>query len=343
MKRQSPSMRLGVPGFATAGSPPDVVSRTSDLHRRTARDIVRHLALDALSWREWLPGTNLYSGSAHVQFLLLHHVFDDEAAAFGEMLRRLQNNYQFISYSDAVDRILMDRIDGAYLAISFDDGLKCCRRAAEIMADYGATACFFVCPPIIGETNRVEIARFCHDRLRHPITDFLSWDDIEHLLNAGNEVGGHTLDHVNLAAHPIGQAHEEIRGSYEMLTARIGSVRHFAWPYGQFSDISAKSVRTVFAAGYQSCASGARGCHGPTAGDGGPHQVLAPERLCIYRQSVVAGWPHRHVRYFLRRAARRPLTVDETWPSTIRPCSVAFEDISCTSPSTPFRSHRAAG
>jgi peptidoglycan/xylan/chitin deacetylase (PgdA/CDA1 family) len=307
----------------------------------TLRRAARHLALNGLAaWDNVMTQATALS-SNRIHFLLLHHTHVHEVRAFRRLLDTLHDTYRFISYSEAVVRILANRIDDCYMAVSFDDGLKCCLKAAETLEQFGARACFFVCPSIVGETDATVIQEFCATRLRCPPAEFLNWNDIEELVARGHEIGGHTMQHVNLSSVGIAAAEEEIGATHHTLSARRGVATHFAWPYGRFEDFSRTAAHAVFAAGFRSCASGVRGCHG-AATSGGIVSPTKLERLCLRRESIVADWPQSHTRYFLSKSARRPLAIDDTWPSPLNPVSFSTASVPCTSPSMPFQSNRAA-
>ena len=59
-----------------------------------------------------------------VQFLFLHHLFNDEVASFRKLLKALSKEHTFISYSEAVNRIKTGNIDKPYICFSSDDGYK---------------------------------------------------------------------------------------------------------------------------------------------------------------------------------------------------------------------------
>jgi peptidoglycan/xylan/chitin deacetylase (PgdA/CDA1 family) len=273
-----------------------------DLRPRTAKNYIRHGALSLLAPLNALRhGEQLWS-RPRVQFLLFHHLFDEEIPAFRALVAHLELRYRFISYGDAVKRVHTGRIDEPCLAFSFDDGLKSCLTAAGVLEDFGARACFFVCPGVVGAGEH-ETAEFCRARLRHAPVEFLDWNDLQRLRSHGHEIGAHTVNHVNLAELPGDDARHEIDESRRLLQHRVGFVRHFAWPYGQAQDITPAALRAVREAGFESCASGMRGCHDTEAAP----QVANELAGCLRRDSLVAGWPLAHALYFLRRSARRPV------------------------------------
>ncbi len=140
-----------------------------------------------------------------------------------------------------------------------------------------------------------------------PPTEFLSWDDVETLLKEGHEIGSHTMTHPNLARLPVQEVQYEVGESFELLTERIGSIEHFSWPFGRFFHFSPVAARTVFDAGYKSCASAERGCHVTTS----EKQVAD---LCLRRDHMVAGWPIDHAFYFMARNSRTASMRCDRWP-----------------------------
>jgi len=247
-----------------------------------------------------------------IHFIYLHHVFEDEEDGFRRVLEELSRSHSFVSYSDAVARLRTGRIDAPYVSLSFDDGLKNCVRAAEIMGEFGALGCFFVCPPM-AEATPDEVSAFCAAKLHMPPTAMMSWDDMERLRAQGHEIGSHTLNHANLAQTHGDALAEEVGRSRELIEGRLGEARHFAWPFGRFAEMSEEARRVVFGAGYESCASAQRGCHVAPAPDD-------PSALCLRRDHVVAAWPVSHVLYFMARSAERAGEADNAWPGSFDSC-----------------------
>ncbi len=260
----------------------------------------------------------LHLRKPRVQFLVFHRLLKCEESWFEGLIHALASFHTFTTYSDAVDRILQNRIDGPYLVVSFDDGLKNHYRAAEILAACGVSACFFVCPSIVGETRAEAIAEFCRTQLRTAPTEFLDWDELAHLKKLGHEIGGHTMNHENLAALSLPELNDTIARSREVLSGRLGETRHFAWPYGRFWHFTPEGAAAVFASGYDSCASAEHGCHmGGTA--------MAPSEICIRRYTVPANCSPGGLLYPLALSAMVSTVEGGCWPANWygirnRPC-----------------------
>jgi peptidoglycan/xylan/chitin deacetylase (PgdA/CDA1 family) len=273
------------------------------------RPIVRHLALDALATADYLREavSGEASQAAAVQIVLLHHVRPDEERRFSALLDYLQKRYQLISYREAVERIYSGQVKAPAAAITFDDGLKNHLRAARMLAERGISGCFFVCPGIVGERDVSRVQAFCRQRLFLTQDEqFLSWDDLACMLDEGHEIGGHTMTHAKMCQLTSDALAEEVGTSYAIMKQRLGTARHFAWPFGQFFHITPEAAGCVFKHGFESCASGERGTHGP-------HRQRN-ERICIRRDNVDASWPLRHIAYFLKSSARNPIHHTASWP-----------------------------
>lgn len=287
----------------------EYVTQYKQIHRWTARNVARHGVLSTISLLAAVTGQRSERLTRNrVQFLSLHHVFEDEKSGFSRLLSALSYGHDFISYSEAVSRILEGRIDRPYVTFSFDDGFKNCLAASDILREYGASACFFICPRIIGVTDSDTIRSFCKNRLHTLPIEFMSWENVEQLIKDGHEIGSHTLNHTRLDMCSVNELDEEICDSREELITRLGQIDHFSWPYGRFEHFSPTAMRTVFKAGYKSCASAIRGCHTtPVLGEASD--------LCIRRDHVVAAWPTGHTFSFLSSNSKRRDRQLNGWPS----------------------------
>ena len=285
----------------------EYVMQSSNRQTMSLYGVVRYMGLSLLSEYYAITNQLSFANKNRVQFLCLHHLFPDEEEPFDLLLMTLMREHRFISYSEAVERIVKGPIDRPYIALSFDDGIKNCLRAVEIMNRYGAKACFFVCPKIVGIEDPLVTRKFCVENLHMPPGEFLSWADLEFMISNGHEVGSHTLSHYNSARLTQEQGFVEISESFEMLCSRLGPTKHFAWPFGRFADFNESARRAVFEVGYRSCASGERGCHTVFTSS-------APEELCIRRDHVIPSWPIHHILFFLARNYKASSYETNRWP-----------------------------
>jgi peptidoglycan/xylan/chitin deacetylase (PgdA/CDA1 family) len=104
------------------------------------------------------------------------------------------------------------------VTIGFDDGTADQLDALPILQAHGMTATFFV--------NSGSIADPGHEHL--------SWADLHSLFDAGNEIAGHTVSHVNLAPLTTAEARQEVCTDRNNLLAQGFPVTSFAYPFGSF-------------------------------------------------------------------------------------------------------------
>ncbi len=264
---------------------------------RGLRGAVRHLALHGLSLGQRLSGRSSLFSRPRIQFLYIHHVFKDEENALRRLIATLGRQHNFISYSEAVERVLNNNIDKPYIAISSDDGFLNNMAAGHILREAGISACFFLNPATISEKDPEKIKQFNADKLHFPPVEFMDWKDVKALQDMGHEIGSHTMHHVNMSTKNNAELKAELENSKRILEDHCGEIKHFAFPYGRFSHFSESARGLVFDAGYTSCATAERGCHFAHA------QKPKKEQLAIHRDHVVLGWPFEHILYFIARNA----------------------------------------
>ena len=135
---------------------------------------------------------------------------------------------------------------------------------------------------------------------------FLDWDEVDGMVKRGHEVGAHTMTHPVMAKLTAAEIEEEVGESGRLLRARFGGVPHFAWPFGHFRHFHPAGPGLVFGAGFESCASGTRGCH--VVG------VPKGEDLCIRRDLISLDEPVSQHLYFWARNARLATAGTNHWP-----------------------------
>ena len=262
------------------------------------RGKIRHLALDALGKKtRWFPSNRLVN-QPRVQLVYIHHIFKDEIAPFRALINHFSKQYTFISYSEAIHRIQEDRIDGQYMAFSSDDGFKNNLDAANVLEEFGASACFFLNTQTIGMIDKVQIKSFCQQQLHFPPVEFLTWKEVNELQRRGHEIGSHTSGHFNVKEMAIDDFRSDLEWTKAEIEKETGPIEHFAFPYGRWVNFSSEALAATTSAGFKSCATAERGCHLP-----GTH-VQNP---MIFRDHILAQWPSRHMDYFFEQNVRRAL------------------------------------
>ena len=266
---------------------------------KTPRDFFRDIVLDGLALKHQIfnePEKNFNKN--RIQFLYIHHVFNDEKNKLTKLVESLSKNHTFISYSDAVNKILTRQIDKPYIVFSSDDGLKNNMNTLNVFNDFSIKACFFINPELIGETDYEKIKTHCKLKLNSPPSEFLNWHEIDQLLKAGHEVGSHTMDHINLTKTKKEEIKENIEKSYKIIKEHCGTAEHFAFPYGTFNDFNKQAAGIVYKTGFKSVASAVRGVHINHNTD------LTYKNLCIRRDHIVLAWKLKHSLFFISKNAK---------------------------------------
>ena len=168
---------------------------------------------------------------------------------------------------------------GKVFGITFDDGyqnnLRC---ALPVLKRYGFTSTCYIVANQIGKTNG-------WDRERGVIqVPLMNAEELQAWVNAGQEVGSHTLNHPNLSILSPAEQFIEIAQSKIQLEALIqqkAGVQHFCYPYGGLNKTAVQSVK---AAGYLTATTTVRGRVFPAQRD----DLLLP-RVLVSRTTT---WMH---------------------------------------------------
>ena len=148
--------------------------------------------------------------------------------------------YQGKSMGDLMPYLKGDK-RGKVFGITFDDGyennLRC---ALPVLARYGFTSTCYIVANQVGKTN-------AWDKdigvLQVPL---MTAPELQAWVDAGQEVGSHTVNHANLKNLSHAEQVVEIAQSkiqLEALIAQKGGVQHFCYPYGGLNQTAVQSVR----------------------------------------------------------------------------------------------------
>lgn len=287
------------------------VRNYNQIKKSNFRDVLRQSALNILSLYSSISRDERYLSQPRVQFLYIHHVFEDEEDQLMRLIKKLNEVHTFISYSHAVELILKGEIDKPYVVFSSDDGFKNNIRAGKILSDFGISACFFVNPSIIGESNIESLTKYCRDRLHFPPVEFLTWSDLNSLQNLGHEIGSHSWEHLKLIEYSYDKILYDLKKSKVILEQECGGIRHFAFPYGSFEYLNNNIRNACFEVGFDSLATAERGCHV------NPDRNLQKNELCLLRDHIILDWRIDHMIYFLINSAKNSSSNNNIYPFEI--------------------------
>jgi peptidoglycan/xylan/chitin deacetylase (PgdA/CDA1 family) len=111
------------------------------------------------------------------------------------------------------------------VSLTFDDGSADQAVLGGILASHGMRGTFYVNSGTIGKPER------------------LTWNQLYELAAGGNEIAGHTVDHVKLTALSEGEARRQIRDDRQALFDHGFQPASFAYPYGESNSTIEAIVR----------------------------------------------------------------------------------------------------
>ncbi len=281
---------------------------------------------------------NAARGQNGMAILLFHRVTDTippdgltiSIARFRAICQMLKNKFRVVSLEEFHDLILAERpFPRRTVAITFDDSYQMNLGAAEILAEFGLPACFFLPTGFIG-TNRI-----FHWDERLPIRlPQMTWAETRRLVEMGFEVGAHTVEHPNLATLSWAEACREITDSKVILEQETGQeVRWFAYPYGGAGHFLPTQMKLVKEAGFRACFSARCSMLYP-----GHVGEIIPRESVPYFHSVanlelhLAGclhWVYRLKRFLFRKLNKQPGLEVPPEEMQVRHSETSVETVAC--------------
>lgn len=162
--------------------------------------------------------------------------------------------YRGLSLS-ALMPYLRGELCGKVVGISFDDGyLNNLHHALPVLQRYGfSSTCYFVSQQL-GKTNQWDLAQGVVQAPLMNAAQLREWRA------GGQGIGAHTRHHVHLVGLDAVASRDEIGGCKAELEDLSGApVRHFCYPYGDFTPEQVELVRSL---GFESATTTQRGrCH----------------------------------------------------------------------------------
>lgn len=195
----------------------------------------------------------LASGNS-LRVLIYHDICPKEQPRFISQLLWLKRSWRFVSpeqfsaLSSGGDPVL-----GRNLLLTFDDGIASQRRIAEeVLKPLGIRAVFFVASDLLSDKICDDALPFIAGRSvtksgapRHASHfSYMTWSDLEALLEQGHSVGGHTATHARLSEiQAEAELEREIIASADTLARRLGvSIEHFAYTFGDLASFSTRAL-----------------------------------------------------------------------------------------------------
>jgi peptidoglycan/xylan/chitin deacetylase (PgdA/CDA1 family) len=163
---------------------------------------------------------------------------------------------------------------GKVIGITFDDGYQNnLTHALPVLRKHGFSSTCYVVSALLGQTNKWDEAVGI---LQTPLMDPA---EVRQWISAGQEIGAHTRQHVNLVAITDASCQVEMGlGKSELELATDQPVRHFCYPYGHYE---ARHVAMAGELGFTTATTTRRSrCHAHT-------DMLQIPRIVILRSTTL--------------------------------------------------------
>jgi peptidoglycan/xylan/chitin deacetylase (PgdA/CDA1 family) len=159
-----------------------------------------------------------------------------------------QHGYTTVNLDQVLGGLRGEPLPPKPVVITFDDGYSPQWAAAVILARHNMKATFYIINGGEGSRWCIGASRRYGDPLQPPGgcgDAYLNWDEIRQLdHNPLFTIGGHTVDHLNLATISDDQQRFEITAGKLDIEAQLGHpINHLAYPYGAFNGASIQLAR----------------------------------------------------------------------------------------------------
>ena len=171
---------------------------------------------------------------------------------FRSYLRFFRRYFEVISLPELLSRLESGQSVGGCLVITFDDGYRDnVLNAARELSSEGLSACFFVATGFV-ETQTVA----WWDEALPFRPEWMSWEEVKALANAGFDIGAHTVNHIDMGKVDRETAEEEVRASRQKLEDELRKeIDLFAYPYGQPEQMTEDNRCVIIELGMRCCVS----------------------------------------------------------------------------------------
>ena len=202
---------------------------------------VRHSTPDQETWQRMMYRTPI----------LMYHAFgapDEHPSRFIIPVRRFaqqmawlkHRRYHVLSLSEFLSYQSEHQLPPVRsVVITIDDGYADVSRLAHpILQRYHFPATLFVVSQRVGTANQWDQQGALAGR------PMLDWPDVRQLAREGMEIGAHTRTHPHLKTLSIERVREEINGSRSDIERELALPVHtFAYPYGEYDEVSETAVK----------------------------------------------------------------------------------------------------
>ena len=213
----------------------------------------------------------LSSTKASTHILIFHDIPPIQIKRLEKLIRHLNDRYDIIdpvAFTQQFQNKCFSKKKS--LLFSFDDGFYSNYIVAkEILFPLGIRSIFFIPTGFIDCSNREDEINYINNNIYEEeskpdleIDDMkpMRWEHLSELLDMGNIIGAHTINHTQLSSIKTNSLMiDEITSSGDRIEYMLGSrVDHFAFPFGDINSINANALR-IASKRYSYVYSGIRG------------------------------------------------------------------------------------
>lgn len=184
-----------------------------------------------------------------VRVVAFHNVADKQW--FSDVIAVLCEDYQVISPEDFMNgNLASDRIN---VLLTFDDGYQSwLSNVLPVLEAYRIRGLFFINSGLLDVAeDALAVESYMREQLLINPRQPLTWDGAKILLEYGHTLGGHTVNHKNLAAVKKAKREQEILEDKSRTESMCQlQLEYFAFPFGTEAHVSKAALATARAAGY---------------------------------------------------------------------------------------------
>jgi len=151
-----------------------------------------------------------------------------------------RRGYRALTLDEVADALAGrgDAARGRSVAITFDDGYRCVvDHALPVLEEFGMTAVLFVVTGAVGHTTEWYVPKGGR------AFEHAGWAELERAAARGFAIGSHSVSHLSLGGASDDAVADELGASKEVIEKRLGTCRHFAYPFGSHSDATIAAVQ----------------------------------------------------------------------------------------------------
>jgi peptidoglycan/xylan/chitin deacetylase (PgdA/CDA1 family) len=174
--------------------------------------------------------------------------------AFERQIEWLRQTFDVVPLREIAEERPVPKDRRSRVALTFDDGYEDNHRfALPTLLKHSIPATFFVTTGFVDgdPAVRERFARLW--RCSPDAVTPMSWDQVREIHSSGLEVGSHSVTHANLARAPRSRLADELRGSRDLVSDRLGvEIDMLAYPFGKpRSHVTPAVVDAARVAGYR--------------------------------------------------------------------------------------------